>query len=319
MKNILSKSIIPLLIAGIVLGTSPKSVLGQESPSVLFVPLIGITSVPEPLALPNGPANVTYKYAVKNFIKEVPLSDIQVIDDTCSPVKFIEGDDNNNSRLDFDETWRFTCRTQLTETTQSITTATGHSNNITTKHRAYATVVVGDKNPAPLVSIINITKVAYPLSLPSEGGNITFTYKVNNPGEVALSNVIVSDDKCSAISSRVGDTNSNNLLDISEVWIYTCNTTLTQTTTNTVRVSAFGNGLKAVDDASITVKVDAPVALSQSTPNFPEAGTNSNLKVSGWKILLGITVILIILYALKKNFRTGKVYRKTKSGRSSKK
>jgi len=173
---------------------------------------------------------------------------------------------------------------------------TGSANNISATHEAYATVVVGSNNLPPLVSIINITKVAYPLSLPQGGGKITFTYKVNNPGAVPLSGVTVSDDKCSAMSGKLGDTNGNNLLDINEVWIYTCTTKLIQTTTNTVNVTAYANGLKAFSNATITVKVDIPI--STSTPNFPDTGVNQNLKIIVWGILFGVLILLIIFFIL---------------------
>lgn len=284
------KVYITILIVLLTFITSTKHINAQENQSVLYVPLIGITSVPKPLALPSGPGNVTYNYAVKNFLSEVPLINVTVVDDKCSPVRFIEGDDNNDLKLDFNETWRFNCTTKLLETTQSIATATGTANNIIATHKAYATVVVGSDNPAPLVSIINITKVAYPLSLPAEGGNITFTYKVNNPGVVPLSSVIVSDNKCNALSGKLGDTNGNNLLDTNEVWIYTCTTNLQKTTTNTVNVTAYANGLKAVDNSTITVVVDSP--------NLPNTGSTLIPKLIIWGILI---IIIIILFTINKN------------------
>ncbi len=298
MKILLFKRFILTLIVILVCGCGAKDTLGQTSSSVLYVPLIGLTSVPEPLALPKGAGIVTYHYAVKNFLREVALTDIQVIDDTCSQVAFVEGDDNHDAKLDYSETWRYTCTTKLFKTTRSTATAKGTAYGITATHRAYATVLVGSNNPPPLVSIVNITKVAYPLSLPREGGKITFTYKVSNPGVVSLSEVTVADDKCSAMSGKLGDTNGNNLLDIHEVWLYTCTTTLKQTTTNTVTVTAFANGLKAVDNATLTVKVDTP--LSRTSPSFPNVGgdpdVKPSLKTTVWEILSVILAVLIVVF-----------------------
>ena len=283
------KGFVSVLMFALLFGINTRIVSAQDSASVLYVPLIGITSVPYPLALPKGAGNVTYNYAVKNFLKEVALTNVQVVDDTCSSVRFVTGDDNHDSKLDYGETWRYTCSTKLSVTTQSTATATGIANSLSATHKAYSTVVVGSNNPPPLVSIVNITKVAYPLSLPAEGGNITFTYKVTNPGVVSLGGVIVTDDKCKAMSGKLGDTNGNNLLDINEVWIYTCTTNLRQTTTNTSTVTAYANGLKAVDSATITVKVDNP-----SLPNT--GGIDSNLKIIVWGLLSGVLVVLTIFY-----------------------
>ena len=294
----MSKKFIAIFVMLVVLGYNTKDVFAQDSPSVLYVPLIGITSVPEPLSLPDGPGNVKYNYAVKNFLQEASLTDVKVLDDKCSPVTYLEGDDNNDSRLDYDETWRYFCTTELSVTTQSIATAIGTANNLPAAQKAYATVIVGSNISPPLVNIINVTKVSYPLTLPAEGGDITFTYRVNNPGVVPLSDINVIDDKCSTMSKKLGDTNGNNLLDITEVWIYTCTTHMTQTTTNTVSVTSYANGLRAVGYATLTVTVDSP--LYSPIPSFPNTGTNSNLKVIIWAVLAGILTVLIILFFLKR-------------------
>lgn len=292
----ISKKFILALAAVFVIGCAAGDALAQTSEDASYVPLIGISSVPEPLALPEGAGTVTYHYAVKNFLKEAALTDVQVSDDKCSPIKFIEGDDNHDSKLDYAETWRYTCETRLSVTTQSIATAIGTANNLPAAHKAYATVVVGSSELPPLVNIINVTKVAYPLTLPSGGGDITFTYRVNNPGIVPLSDVVVIDDKCSAMSGKLGDTNGNDLLDITEVWIYTCTTHLSQTTTNTVSVAASANGLKAVGYSTITITVAAPIA--ESSPGFPDTGANPNYKIIAWTILSGVLAALTALFFL---------------------
>lgn len=291
------RRLIPLLII-VLFAYGIKNVSAETMQSIQYVPLIGISSVPDPLALPQGKGEVTYHYAVKNFLQELPLTDVRVSDDGCDAVRFVEGDDNGDARLDYQETWRYACTTNVATTTRSTATATGTANNLTATHHAYMTIVVGLKDPAPLVSIVNITKIAYPLALPIEGGAITFTYKVNNPGVVPLSDVVVTDDKCSAISGKLGDTNGNNLLDTREVWIYTCTAILKQTTTNTATVTAFANGLKAVGEAVLTVKVD--------NPDFPDVGTipdgeiRGNRKIIVWAILVGILVFLIALSFMKR-------------------
>lgn len=304
--TIFLRRFILVLIGVFVSGYWTNSALAQTNSGTSYIPLIGITSVPEPLALPKGAGDVIYNYAVKNFLKEAPLINVLVVDDKCSPVEFLNGDDNGDSKLDYDETWRYVCFAKLSKTTQNAATVTGVANNLTAIHEAYSTVIVGSDNPAPLVSIINVTKVAYPLSLPVEGGSITFTYKVNNPGMVPLSDVTVVDDKCSTMSSKLGDTNNNNLLDIYEVWIYTCTANLKQTTINTVDVTAFANGLKAVGSATLIVRVDhsIPYFPDSNIPNLPETGAiNINFKIIIWGTLFGILMGLTIFFVLTKKVK----------------
>lgn len=312
-KKILRKGSMYLLLMLYSFGVGAHSVFAQtaqESQSVLYVPLIGITSVPQPLALPNGAGDVTYNYAVKNFLGEIALTDISVVDDKCAPVKFFEGDDNSDSKLDYTETWRYKCTTKISTTTESTATVRGTANGIIAMHNAYATVVVGSSVLPPLVSIINITKVAYPLSLPIGGGDITFTYKVNNPGMVPLSGVVVIDDKCNAMSGKLGDTNGNELLDINEVWIYRCTMTLKQTTSNTVHVTAYANGLRAVGDAAITVKVDIPdIPNAELNPNSLNEEVNPNVKKIAWAILSAVLGFLVLIFVLIRRSKSGKVKR----------
>jgi hypothetical protein len=59
------------------------------------------------------------------------------------------------------------------------------------------------------------------------GDQVTFTYKVSNPGNVALTDVLVTDDKCSPVSGpSAGDANGNDALDPGEVWTYSCTMTI---------------------------------------------------------------------------------------------
>lgn len=297
-----------LFLSIFIFGLSTKMILAQDSTSVLYVPVIGITTVPSPLTLPAAGGDVTYNYAVKNFLQGAPLTGVQVTDTGCSPVKFVTGDDNNDSKLDYNETWRYTCTTHLTATTQSTALATGFANNVTAAHQAYSTVVVGSEAPAPLVSIVNTTGVTYPEALPAGGENVTYTYKVNNPGIVPLSNVTVIDDKCNQMSGELGDTNGNQTLDSNEVWIYTCTTFLKQTTTDTATVTATGNGLKAVGSTSFTINVSTPVASSSALFDIsisPLLKVSNNFKIIVWGILAGILSGLTTVFFLTRRRKPG--------------
>jgi hypothetical protein len=298
-----SAAIVLFLAAFLVFGYGAEYAFAQTSPRVVYVPLIGITSVPIPLTLPLGSGDVTYNYAVKNFIAETPLDNIRVTDDKCGPVAFVTGDDNRDSRLDYNETWRFTCTAKLTGTTRSVATATGTSNGLTAIHSAYTTVVAGSNVIPPLVSIVNVTKVTSPLVLSAGGGNITYTYKVNNPGDVALGQVTVSDNKCGTMTGKLGDTNGNELLDINEVWIYTCAATLTQDSTNTATVAGLANGMMASDNTTLAVNVAAPSNLFDLAVT-PAAAASTDLTIPVWIILSVILAVFLILFVVIRSRRT---------------
>jgi hypothetical protein len=56
------------------------------------------------------------------------------------------------------------------------------------------------------------------------GDQLTFGYTVTNPGDVPLTNVTATDDKCSPLT-RTGDT-SDTTLDPGDTWTYTCSYTI---------------------------------------------------------------------------------------------
>ena len=97
-------------------------------------------------------------------------------------------------------------------------------------------------------------------TLPDDGGPVTYTYVVTNTGDVELSNVSVSDDKCAPVTYVSGDTNDDELLDLTEAWTFTCTTTLTDTTTNTATATGHDGDTKVTDDDQATVTVAMPPA-----------------------------------------------------------
>lgn len=121
------------------------------------------------------------------------------------------------------------------------------------------TCTITNNDIALVPPLINVTKVPTPLALPGGAGSVTYDYLVTNLGTVGMLNVKVTDDKCANVTYVSGDLNSNSRLGINETWRYTCTTTLSQTTTNTVTATGQANGFTATDVASATVVVGSPV------------------------------------------------------------
>ena len=98
---------------------------------------------------------------------------------------------------------------------------------------------------------------------------MTYTYRVSNPGNVSLYNVRVTDDKVSPVNYISGDVNNDELLQVSETWIYTSTVNLTATTTNIVTAKGSAGSRTVTDTASAIVVVSGPVAsapIAQPTP-----------------------------------------------------
>lgn len=249
-------------------------------------PLIDLVKVPSPLALPAGPGPVTYTYTVRN-VGTVPMTDVALVGDTCSPIVPISGDANSDGKLDLTETWIYTCTTTLTDTHTNVVVVTGWANGLSATDIASATVVVGLPVVPPL---IHVTKVPSPLALGVGGGNVTYTENVTNPGTVALSNVQLSDDTCAPMVRVSGDVNNDSKLDSDETWTYTCTARLANTTTNTAVATGEANGLTARDFAIATVVVAA-------APILPKTGFTP---VALGIIAAGVLAAAALLYVIRK-------------------
>jgi len=86
---------------------------------------------------------------------------------------------------------------------------------------------------------ISVTKNSTPYVLPIGGGIVIYGYQVFNPGSGFLTDVVLADDKCNPVVFTGGDLNNDAKLDNGEIWTYTCQADLNETTINTA--TATGN------------------------------------------------------------------------------
>lgn len=232
---------------------------------------------------------VTYTYKVTTDGPDAVL-DVKVTDDKCSPVTYTAGDTNANSALEVGETWTYTCTTTLTGDTVNTATATGHDdegNDVTATDQA--TVQVIDAK-------IAITKVA---SAPfvTVGDTVTYTYTVTNPGTDPLSQVKVTDDKCSPVTYVGGDVDSDALLDVDEAWVYRCSTVIAApvTVTNVGTVAAVDAAGDPIT-ASASATVSAAEVLGEQIVKTPPLATTGgdphrSLAVAAALIALGAVLV----------------------------
>lgn len=256
-------------------------------------PLIDVVKVPNPLSLPDGAGDVEYTYTLRN-IGTVPVTDLTMVGDSCSPITLASGDTDSDDILDLTETWIYTCTATLTETHTNTVVATGWANGISATDIASATVVVG----VPLVPpLIHVTKVPSSLALLVNGGTVTYTETITNPGTVPLSMVRLTDDKCSPMRYVSGDTNKDSKLDTTESWKYTCSTSLTETTFNTAMATGRANGFTVRDIATATVVVPTAVApvVVPMLPNTGFVSENASLSILAGAFMLVSILFVVVL------------------------
>lgn len=99
----------------------------------------------------------TLKYIVTNLGK-VPLGNVIVTDDDCSPISNLSGDVNKNSILDLSETWVYTCSDadvigpDATEIHQHVARAEGSANGLNSVDFSIITIVPEDKVSSPSIA-----------------------------------------------------------------------------------------------------------------------------------------------------------------------
>ena len=90
---------------------------------------------------------------------------------------------------------------------------------------------------------------------------ITYEFTVTNTGEVPLSNIAVTDPKVSNITYVSGDTNTDHLLQVDEVWTFSGTYAVTQAD---IDAGTVYNMATADSDESPSDDDDADVTLPQN-------------------------------------------------------
>jgi len=117
---------------------------------------------------------------------------------------------------------------------------------------------------------IKVVKSASPDQLDAGGGDVTYTFKVTNAGNVALTNVDVTDKpSCGQIDLVSGDTDGDNKLDIDETWTFKCTSNVTESTTDVATATGHDGNTEVKDTSQAHVDVADPTP----TPTPTEAPT----------------------------------------------
>jgi uncharacterized repeat protein (TIGR01451 family) len=266
----------------------PKEI--DHNPGINVVKTASVETVPP------GGGSVTYTYVVTNT-GDVPLSDVSVSDDKCSPVSYVSGDANDDDFLGLSETWTFSCTTTITTDTTNTGTATGHDGEDTVTDTDQATVTV--EQPV-LAAGIHIEKTVLPLNLPAGGGDVTYTYVVSNTGDLPLTNVAVTDDNGTPAnhSDDFGVDCPKTALAVDESMTCTADVTgTTATTTNIATASGTAGETTVSDTDDATVTVAAPgggVEAETDVPTAPQTDTISSTGDAGNSLPILLIVLGII-------------------------
>lgn len=115
----------------------------------------------------------------------------------------------------------------------------------TTEDTESASVSPASDCAPPPAPGIHLTKSNDAADTVEPGTKVTYTYLVENTGNVSLDDVVVKDQlkgsdnvACEPVAYQSGDTKGDKILDPGEIWTFTCSTDLQGTTTNQACVTA---------------------------------------------------------------------------------
>ena len=185
----------------------------------------------------------TFTYSVSNT-GNIAIGSVVVVDDNGTPSNtadnfspsFTGGDTNNNGLLDLGETWTYSFE-QSVIAGQYTNTATVSGEVAATEQTVSDSDTANYFGSAPGISIekfINGVDGDSPTGpIVAAGSATSFTYFVLNAGNIALSNVQVTDDNGTPSNTSDdfsptfsgGDANSNGMLDVDEIWAYSASST----------------------------------------------------------------------------------------------
>ncbi|MER9497687.1 hypothetical protein [Mesorhizobium sp. M0587] len=233
---------------------------------------------------------ISWQYTVSNT-GNVALSNILVTDDQgvlVSAVLGVDhqhniGDVNNDGKLDTTETWTFT---------GSGTAIAGNYANIGHVSGSAGAVSVTDDDGSsyfgadPHITLDKKTNGAdHDLNL-FQGQPVTWTYDVNNDGNVALNNIVVTDDNGTAGTGddihplailsggfNSGDTDMDGVFDIGETWHYQA--------TGIAQLGSYVNNATAVTDPYVDTAGHSRTPTSTDSSDY-EGFSNKALTQGFW-------------------------------------
>ncbi|MBD0825409.1 DUF7507 domain-containing protein [Aestuariibaculum marinum] len=235
---------------------------------------------------------ISYTFSVTNQ-GNVSINTIELTDPLLggTPLFLASGDIDADSELDVTETWVYTAEYTITQpdidagmvSNQATVTGIGADGTNVSDVSDDDSILEDDTTETTLCqsSAIAVIKTAMFNDANSNncsdaGETITYTFSVTNQGNTSISTVVLNDPLLGGdVTLASGDTNSDNILDVTETWIYTADYTITQSdidagmVSNQATVTGIGadgtNVSDLSDDDSILEDDTTETAVCQSS------------------------------------------------------
>ncbi|RYZ52428.1 MAG: DUF11 domain-containing protein, partial [Proteobacteria bacterium] len=267
-------------------GNSPIGAIATLNSNTVSIPVVPVNAFA--IAKTSATASITapgqivpYTITVTNT-GDAALSNIIVNDSMLSSgaLTLTNGDANNNNKLDVGEIWSYTYsytvtqadidqngNTNLKGVLSNTATVSANTASGTALGNLTATKVI----PLSSSSSFTVDKSSDRASITKAGDVVNYTITVTNTGNTSINNVAVVDPLLGNSTNTVngGDLNTNNILDVAEVWIYKGSYTVTQ-----ADIDNNGNSLAGSNISSLGNLINIATVTGKK-PDGSTAGTVS--------------------------------------------
>jgi hypothetical protein len=202
---------------------------------------------------------VTYAFNVTNT-GGVELTGVTVEDDRCAPL-VKDGDD---SSFDPGDIWTYTCTTTITDAMgdELVNTVEACGTYWETEKCDTDTHTTVIPKPAILLDKTGAATAA-------AGSTFTYSFKATNVGNVTLTNVVLSDDRCQSTLTRVEPNLADQAFDKGDEWFYTCTVVAPAGPAQVDNVAKVCGDFDAEDVDPMTVCDDDPHTFTVPPPGSP--------------------------------------------------
>ena len=267
-----------------VLGASLPAHTAQATVDVFHASVELVVSPPATTIRPGDTVN--YTYTLENM-GDVDLTNPGVSDPDCGAIVYVSGDTDADNQLDTTETWTFSCSsTYASDVSRTVTGSGLDPIGNTVSDTASATVNVINPSISVDKTVNNAT--------PPIGSPVTYTMTVENTGDDPLTpptpgnrTSAILDGVCPAVGYVSGDTDSDQILDVTETWTFSCTHVPPDDETNFAFATfhdSLGGLVTGQDSVSVNVLgpdlgivkvVDEPIQYVGGTIHYTVDVTNS--------------------------------------------
>ena len=269
-------------IAGTAPGSNPANATDTLNTGIIANPswILNKTSSSTPSVAGNS---ANYNFSLANT-GNVSISAVTLTDAQCNTAPTLNSGDDGDNILEVTETWVYLC-------SHTVTQAEVDAGTVNNSASASGTPAGGVlPNATDILNIAITPSPAWTLnktssSTPSVAGNsANYSFSLDNTGNVSISAVTLTDAQCNVAPTLNSGDDGDNILEVTETWIYLCSHTVTQaevdagTVNNSVSASGTPAGgvlPNATDTLNIAITPSPVWTLNKTSSSTPSVAGNS--------------------------------------------